>query len=143
MRRTGQATRRDILGFAAALAGPILATLALLPLGGVSRDYVFIYLAIVAVLAVVSGLGPALLAAMAGFLLVDYFFVPPIHTLTFADQTDLINLIVFFSVAGLVGGLGSRRRPTQLQAEALSLQLRRAHAALGRRTREQAGAGGR
>jgi K+-sensing histidine kinase KdpD len=118
---------------------PILVTLALLPLsGGVSRDYVFIYLAVVAILAVASGLGPALVAAAASFLLVDWFFVPPVHTLTIADQTDVVNLLVFFGTAGLVGGLGSRRRRTQLEAEALSVQLRRANSDLERLNREQA-----
>jgi K+-sensing histidine kinase KdpD len=135
----GTGRTRSLLGYGAAVLGPVLATLALLPLGGgTSRDYIFIYLAIVAVLAVVSGLGPALAAAAASFLLVDWFFVPPLHTLTIADQTDVVNLLVFFGTAGLVGGLGSRRRRTQLRAEALSVQLRRANSDLERLNREQA-----
>jgi K+-sensing histidine kinase KdpD len=117
----------------------VAATAALVPLGGgVSRDYVFIYLAVVAVLAVVSGLGAATCAALVSFLLVDYFFVAPVHTLTIADQTDVINLIVFVGTALLVGGLGSRRRRAQLRAEALSVELRHANAELERLNREQA-----
>jgi K+-sensing histidine kinase KdpD len=128
-----------LIGLVAAVAGPALVTLALVPLGGsTSRDYVFAYLAVVAILAVISGLGPAILAAAVSFLLVDYFFVVPLHTLTIADQTDLINLAVFFGTAGLVGGLGSRRRRAQLSAEALSGELRRANAELERLNREQA-----
>jgi two-component system, OmpR family, sensor histidine kinase KdpD len=130
---------RRTLGLAAALAGPSLVTLALVPLGnGLSRDYVFAYLAVVSILAVISGLVPALLAAAVSFLLVDYFLVAPVHTLTIADQTDVINLVVFFGTAGLVGGLGSRRRRAQLDAEALSGELRRANAQLERLNREQA-----
>jgi K+-sensing histidine kinase KdpD len=130
---------RRLLGMVAAVVGPGLVTVALIPLGGgTSRDYVFAYLAVVAILAVISGLAPALLAAAASFLLVDYFFVAPVHTLTIADQTDLINLVVFFGTAGLVGGLGSRRRRAQLNAEALSNELRRANAQLERLNREQA-----
>lgn len=128
-----------LVGLVAAVAGPALVTLALVPLGGsTSRDYVFAYLAVVAILAVITGLGPAILAAAVSFLLVDYFFVVPLHTLTIADQTDLINLVVFFGTAGLVGGLGSRRRRAQLSAEALSGELRRANAELERLNREQA-----
>jgi two-component system sensor histidine kinase KdpD len=130
-------TRRP-LGLIAAVLAPSLVTLALVPLGGVSRDYVFIYLAVVAVLAVVSGLLPAMLAALTSFLLVDYFFVAPVHQLSIADPTDLVNLLIFVGTAGLVGGLGSRRRHTQLRAEALSAALRRANIELERLNREQA-----
>jgi two-component system sensor histidine kinase KdpD len=133
------ATARGVLGYLGALLAPVAATAALVPLGGgVSRDYVFIYLAVVAVLAVVSGLGAATCAALVSFLLVDYFFVAPVHTLTIADQTDVINLIVFVGTALLVGGLGSRRRRAQLRAEALSVELRHANAELERLNREQA-----
>jgi K+-sensing histidine kinase KdpD len=130
---------RRLLGLVAAVAGPGLVTLALVPLGaGTSRDYVFAYLAVVAILAVISGLAPAIVAAAVSFLLVDYFLVAPVHTLTIADQTDLINLVVFFGTAGLVGGLGSRRRRAQLDAEALSGELRRANAKLEQLNLEQA-----
>jgi K+-sensing histidine kinase KdpD len=85
----------------------VAATAALVPLGGgVSRDYVFIYLAVVAVLAVVSGLGAATCAALVSFLLVDYFFVAPVHTLTIADQTDVINLIVFVGTSSAAWARG-------------------------------------
>ena len=130
---------RSALGYGAALLAPVAATLALLPLSGsVSRDYIFIYLAIVAILAVASGILPALVAAATSFLLVDWFFVPPLHTLTITDQTDVVNLLVFFGAAGLVGGLGSRRRRAQLNAEALSAELRRANVDLARLNQEQA-----
>ena len=129
---------RTALGYAGALGAPVVITIALVPLsGGASRDYIFVYLAVVAILAVVSGLGPSLVAAAAGFLLVDWFFVAPVHTLTIADRTDVVNLLVFFGAAGLVGGLGSRRRKAQLRAEALALQLQRAKSDLERLNREQ------
>lgn len=131
---------RVVIGYGAALAAPVAVTLALLPLGGTSRDYIFIYLAVVAILAVASGLIPALVAAATSFLLVDWFFVPPLHTLSITDQTDVVNLLVFFGAAGLVGGLGSRRRSTQLRAEALAQQLRRANTDLERLNHEQADA---
>jgi two-component system sensor histidine kinase KdpD len=132
---------RSSLGVGAAIAAPIAVTAALVPLGaGTSRDYVFVYLAVVAVLAVLSGLVPALVAAAASFLLVDYYLVQPLHTFTIADETDVVNLLVFFGTAGLVGGLGSRRRRAQLNAEALSRELRRANSDLARLNQEQADA---
>jgi K+-sensing histidine kinase KdpD len=139
MRDGGSYSTRNVFGYTAALAAPIAVTLALLPLSlGTSRDYIFIYIAAVAILGVAVGLVPALIAAGASFLLVDWFFVQPLHTLSITDQTDVVNLLVFFGAAGLVGGLGSRRRHTQLGAEALAVQLRRANSDLERLNREQA-----
>jgi two-component system sensor histidine kinase KdpD len=47
----------------------------------------------VVALAVLSGLWPALTAGAASFLLVDYFFVPPVRTLTIADEQNIVNLL--------------------------------------------------
>ena len=138
MRGNARYSARTLLGYGAAVVAPIVTTVALLSLsGGTSRDYIFIYLGVVAILAVASGLVPALVAAAASFLLVDWFFVLPVHTFTIADRTDVVNLLVFFGAAGLVGGLGSRRRTAQLRAEALALQLQRAKGDLERLYREQ------
>ena len=138
----GSRSARTLTGYAAAVLAPVATTVALLPLSvGTSRDYVFIYLGVVAILGVTSGLAPALVAAGASFLLVDWFFVPPFHTLSITDRTDVVNLLVFFGAAGLVGGLASRRRGTQLRAEALAGELRRANVDLARLNLEQAEAG--
>ena len=127
------------LGVVAALAGPPVLTAVLLELhAGQPRDYVFLYLGLVALLGMGPGLLPALVTAAVSFLCVDYFLVPPIHTLSIADETDLVNLVVFFGTAGLVGEVGSRRRRSQLRAEALTEELRRANAELARLNREQA-----
>jgi K+-sensing histidine kinase KdpD len=130
--------RSRAAGSLGALIGPALMTLILLPLSlGHATDYVFLYLALVAILAVTSGLVSALLAAGVSFLLVDYFFVPPIHTFTIAGEADLLTLLVFFGAAGLVSTLGSRRRAAQLRAEALSSALRAANQDLQRLNVEQ------
>ena len=127
------------MAYTAAVGIPIALTSILTTLNAAqSRDYVFLYLAVVAALGLLAGLGPALLGATASFLLVDWFFVQPLHTLTIADQTDIVNLVVFFGAAGVVGTLGSRRRRAQLQAEALTTQLRDANRELERLNREQA-----
>jgi two-component system sensor histidine kinase KdpD len=139
MLRGENGSQRPLVGYAAALLAPIAITGGLVPLSvGTSRDYVFIYIAVVAGLGVAAGLAPALIAAGMSFLLVDWFFVPPLHTLSITDQTDVVNLLVFFGAGGLVGSLGSRRRTTQLRAEALTQQLRRANSDLERLNREQA-----
>ena len=128
-----------VAAYAAALAAPTALTLVLL---GVSfnnpRDYAFLYLSIVAVLGVATGIGPALVAAALSFALVDYLFVPPTHTLSIANNEDVVNLVVFFGAAGLVGTLGSLRRNAQLRSQALAAELQHANLDLARLNREQA-----
>jgi K+-sensing histidine kinase KdpD len=138
-RRTLPRSAVTMAVYAAALAAPAGLTLVLV---GVSfnnpRDYVFLYLSIVAVLGVASGIGPALVSAALSFALVDYLFVPPTHTLSIANNEDVVNLVVFFGAAGLVGTLGSRRRNAQLRSQALAAELQRANLDLARLNREQA-----
>lgn len=128
-----------LLGVGVALALPAALTAILVPLGaGKSRDYVFLYVAGVAATGVTLGLWPAIVGAAASFLLVDYYFVPPLHTLTIGDETDLVNLVVFFGAAGLIGGLGSRRRAAQLEAQALAQRLQALNQELAERNRRDA-----
>lgn len=122
-----------------ALAGPAIVTAVLVNFSNqIQRDYVFIYLALVAFVGVFRGLWPALACATVSFLLVDYFFVPPVGTFTIADEQDIVNLVAFLATAGFVGLLGSRRRTAQLQAEALARQLQDANTELVRLNKEQA-----
>jgi two-component system sensor histidine kinase KdpD len=121
------------------LAGPAIVTAVLVNFSNqIQRDYVFIYLGLVAVVGVFRGLWPALVCAAFSFLLVDYFFVPPVGTLTIADEQEIVNLVAFLATAGLVGWLGSRRRTAQLHAEALARQLQDANSELIRLNKEQA-----
>ncbi|MDQ6846565.1 MAG: ATP-binding protein [Candidatus Dormibacteraeota bacterium] len=126
-------------GYAAAVLAPAALTLVLV---GVNfdnpRDYAFLYLSIVAVLGVAIGVGPALVSAALSTVLVDYLFVPPKHTLSISNTEDVVNLIVFFGAAGLVGTLGSLRRNAQLRSQALADELQRANLDLARLNREQA-----
>jgi K+-sensing histidine kinase KdpD len=122
----------------AAVVLPALLTAILLRTGPASREYVFLYMAVVAVIAVLRGLLPALLAAAVSFLLVDYFLVPPVHTLTIADEQDLVNLAIFFGTAGLIGYVVGRRRQAQLNAQRLAEELRQSNVELIRLNREQA-----
>jgi two-component system sensor histidine kinase KdpD len=68
---------------------------------GLSTDVVLFLLAVVSV-ALVGGLGPALLAAVLGGLLLNFFLTPPLHTLTIADRANVITLVLMLLVAVLV-----------------------------------------
>jgi K+-sensing histidine kinase KdpD len=139
MTSSGRGHLTALVGLVGAIGGPIAIT-ALLSLVGPSsaRNYIFLYLALVTVLGTLSGLRSALASAALSFLLVDYFFVPPLHTLTIADPSDLIDLVVFAAVAVAAGGVGSRRRHSQIEAEQLTTQLRLTNTQLERLEREQA-----
>src|SRR6266480_7715556 len=123
-----------------AVIAPAALTAILLQTNSPQREYVFIYMAVVAVIAVIRGLWPALLAAAVSFLLVDYFFVPPMRTLTINNEQDLVNLAIFFGTAGVVGFLAGRRRQAQIRAQGLASELRNANAELVRLNRDQAAA---
>jgi K+-sensing histidine kinase KdpD len=125
-------------GLLLAVLAPVVLTVVLNLAGGPKlRDYAFLYLGVVAITGVTFGLWPSLISAVASFLLVDYYFVPPYYTLTIGDPQDMVNLVVLLAAAGLVGGLGSMRRRAQLRSEALAGQLGMANEELERLNREQ------
>src|SRR3954471_17293101 len=82
--RGGLSPRRRTAGFVLAAIGLPLLTMLLLPLQGpisLPTDILAFLLMVVAV-AIVGGLAPAIFAAVAGFLLLNYWFTPPVHRLT-------------------------------------------------------------
>jgi len=105
-----------------------------------ARAYVFLYLGIVVSLGLLAGLIPALIAAALSSVLADYFFVPPINSLSLANPGDVIYLVIFFATAGAVGGVAAQRRYSTITARALSRTLREANIELERLYREQAAA---
>ena len=122
-----------------AVAGPALLTAVLVQFtAGEKRNYVYLYLGLVAVVGVMRGFWPALLAAGVSFALLDYFFTVPYYTFNMSRPEDVINLVVFVVAAALVGVLASRRRQALLHAEALTKQLREVNSELVRLNKEQA-----
>jgi two-component system, OmpR family, sensor histidine kinase KdpD len=122
-----------------ALLGPAVLTAILAGVTGAEkRNYVFLYLGLIAVVGVLRGFWPALLAAVISFGLLDYFFVEPFYTFTISHPQDFLNLVVFVVTASLVGMLASRRRRALLESEALAKQLRDVNTELVRLNKEQA-----
>jgi two-component system sensor histidine kinase KdpD len=86
------------------------------------------YLVLVVVVAATGGVWPAALAAVIGFLLSNYYFAPPIHTLTIADARDVLALVVFLVAAGVVSTLvdvAARRSAAAVRARADAHMLAR------------------
>ena len=100
----------------AAVLAPVI-TIALANLRGhvnLTSD-VLTFLVAVIVVALVGGLIPALLEALAGSLLLNYYFTPPIHQFTIADANNAWAILVFIVVAILVSTVVdiAARRTTQ------------------------------
>ena len=98
-----------------------------------------LYLLVVVIVAVVGGPWPALSAAAAAFVLVNYFFTRPLHTLRIDNANDLVALLVFVVVAAVVSAvvvvLAARteqvRRAAETAAQArIAIEGDRARAAL-------------
>jgi two-component system sensor histidine kinase KdpD len=62
-------------------------------------DVLLIYLLDVVGVAVVGGFGPAVLAAAAASLCLNWYFTPPLHTLTIVEPKNLLALLLFVLVA--------------------------------------------
>ncbi len=63
------------------------------------------YLVLVVIVAAIGGVWPGLLAAVAGFLLSNYLFAPPVHTFTIGNARDILALTMFLVTAGVVSVL--------------------------------------
>ncbi len=122
--------RRQELGALLALVGLPLVTFGLSALHEHLRlpSVLLIYLLLVVAVAAVGGLWPALAAAVAGFLLANWYFVPPVHTFTIGEGENILALIVFVTVAGIVSGfvsLAARRAAEGARARAEAEALAR------------------
>ncbi len=114
--------RRRIAGLVTTLLG-LPALTALLHLGaGLSLiNDILVFLAAVVGVALIGGAWPALLAAVAGSLLLNWFFTPPVGRFTIARGDNLIALGIFVVVAIAVSGVvdqAARRTRQAAQAGA-------------------------
>ena len=64
-----------------------------------------LYLLVVVVVSAIGGIWPALATAVAGFLLANWYFTPPLYTFTIGEGENLLALAIFLIVAGTVSGL--------------------------------------
>ncbi|GAA2359639.1 sensor histidine kinase [Catellatospora methionotrophica] len=114
---------RRLSGFALAVLGLPLLTVVLQTLGAelsLASD-ILLFLAMVVVVALVGGLWPALLAAVAGSVLLNYFFTPPLRNFTIAERENVLALAVFILVGVAVSAvvdLAARRTREAARASA-------------------------
>jgi two-component system sensor histidine kinase KdpD len=96
--------RRQVIGYVLGVGIPLLLTLALTGLHSnlnLTSD-ALLFLVVVIVVALTGGFVPAVLAAIIGSLLLNYYFIPPVHKLTIAQANNALALVVFVIVGLLV-----------------------------------------
>ena len=117
------------VSLAAGQAMPLGATLALVWLATVGLVVInyfvpfnlvsLIYMLPVVVAATQWGLGPGIVAAVAGAAAADFFFYPPLYTFWIRDPQNVVDLVLFLLIAVVTSNLAAR-----LKNEAVALQRR-------------------
>ena len=99
--------RRQLAGAALAVAGlPALTALLVAWRGHLNlSDDLLIYLVAVVAVTVVGGFWPAVFAAVAASLLLNWYFTEPLHTFTIAEPKNLLALVLFVTVAVAVSSV--------------------------------------
>jgi two-component system, OmpR family, sensor histidine kinase KdpD len=93
--------QRQVIGLLLSVLLPCLLTLGLQAFSDPDQlpVDVLLFLAVTVLVALIGGLVPALVAAFGGFLLMNWFFTPPVRKLTISEPTNLVALLVFVTVA--------------------------------------------
>jgi two-component system, OmpR family, sensor histidine kinase KdpD len=110
--------RRQAIGWGLATGGLPLLTLALAN----TRDdlglpsVLLLYLALAVAVATAGGIFPAIASVLAGSLLANWYFTPPVHRWTIADGENLLALVIYLVVAGIVSALVDRVARVRHQA---------------------------
>ena len=133
----GISGRRRVAGvaLAAAVLPPVTVILAAFRPHLDIADDLLIYLVVVVAVTVLGGFWPAVLAAVAASLLLNWFFTEPIHTFTIQEPRELLAVLLFVTVAVAVSSvvhLAARRavQAARAREEAASL-LELAQSVLG------------
>jgi two-component system sensor histidine kinase KdpD len=121
--RAALTRKRRLFGWAVAAAGLPLLTTALAPFRDVISlpSEILLFLSLVIAVALVGGTWPAIVTAVGGFLLLNWFFTPPLYTWTIHDPENFFALTVFVLVAAAVSAivdLAARRTREAARARA-------------------------
>ncbi|MGG5260559.1 ATP-binding protein [Phycicoccus avicenniae] len=126
--RAGLPRRRKLLGYGLGVLGPFVLTEVL---AGLPEDpdlplTVPLFLLLSVLTALLGGMGPALLGAVASSLFLNWFFTPPTGGLTISEPENAVALVVFVLVAAAVAWVvdrSARRADRALRAQAESASL--------------------
>ncbi|WP_035849102.1 sensor histidine kinase [Kitasatospora azatica] len=118
---------RAIAGWLIGVAGPPLLALLLTHVHGPGLPTdMLLFLSVTVCAALVGGLFPAIASALVGSTALNYYFTPPIHTLTISDSQNIVAVAIFTAVGisvATVVDVAARRtnEAARAQAEAQTL----------------------
>jgi two-component system sensor histidine kinase KdpD len=116
---------RRMAGYAVAVVGMAILLIALLPtqytLSPLSKGFGFLVVVVIA--SAIGGLGPGLLASVLGFLVFNFFFLPPQGTFVIHGGEYIVVLFVFLGLSVLVAALLARAAERAETAEAREAEL--------------------
>jgi len=121
----GLPLRRQLAGYVLAVALMPMLTVGLAWLRhqvNLTSDVLLFLVAVISV-ALVGGFIPAVVAAILGSLLLNYYFTPPIHLFTISEGNNVLALIIFIAVAIVVSSVvdsAARRSKQAARASAES-----------------------
>src|SRR2546421_13047550 len=110
---------RPWIGLGLGAAGLVALTLALADTAASLTTAALLYLVPVVAVAVFGGVWPALATALASDALLNWFFVPPYHTLTVESRENLLALLIYVLVAVTVSvavDLAARQRAAAVRS---------------------------
>jgi PAS domain S-box-containing protein len=116
----------------ALLAVPLVILLryALMPLIGPGIPYITLFPVSIAV-ALLAGMGPAILTGFLGSIAIDYLFIEPLYAIEF-DLPSISRIAVVILTSAFVGYVGEVLRAARAKAEQQALALRDSQADLNR-----------
>jgi two-component system sensor histidine kinase KdpD len=124
-RLAGTRPRLRAAGFLVALVGTAATTLAFLPFRDdttpLSKGFAF--LVVVVASAAIGGLAPGILASVLGFLMFNFFFLPPYGTWTIGRPEFVVVLFVFLGLSVVISELLARANERAGAAELREAEL--------------------
>src|SRR5260370_7627984 len=116
------------MGYAVALFATVVALVVRLGLNPFLGDYVpyITLLPAVAFCAWYCGVGPSILSVVLALIGAQYWFIPPAHSLRIVGMAQVIGIVLFLSVSGVLLAMGEVRRRHEQVLWAAQRDLRQA-----------------
>src|SRR5262245_21533157 len=118
--------KRRTAGYVIAVVGPAVLVLILRPVREALQPLTvgFAFLIVVVAAAAVGRLGPGVLASFVGFIVFNFFFLPPYDSFVIARAEHVVALFVFLGLSVLISALLARAVERADAAEAREAELR-------------------
>jgi two-component system, cell cycle sensor histidine kinase and response regulator CckA len=132
--------KRSLTAYGLAI-GLTLATLLIrlmLDVGWGHRPLLILFMLPIIVSAYWGGFGPGLLATVVAALTVDFFLIPPLHSLRVEEPRDLVQLLIFVAEGIVIGILNEALHRSRRESERRRRREEAAQALLSERERDLA-----